>query len=131
MIGVDGRQGEIIWKLQDDMLDVKTESTLLIDLYTINSVRDLNNDDIEDILAVHVEERETSRASHIKIICGKSGKVLRTIPTPYLEEVFVPVQLFTWPDGTEYLLIVTGGQNSAGGVYIIRIQTLMQYTLEV
>lgn len=131
MIGVDGRQGEIIWKLQDDMLDVKTESTLLIDLYTINSVRDLNNDDIEDILAVHVEERETSRASHIKIICGKSGKVLRTIPTPYLEEVFVPVQLFTWPDGTEYLLVVTGGQNSAGGVYIIRIQTLMQYTLEV
>lgn len=131
IIAVDGRQGEIIWQLKDDMLDIKTEPALLIDLYTINSVRDLNNDDVQDILAVHVEERETSRASHIKIICGKSGKVIRTIPTPYLEEVFVPVQLFTWPDGTEYLLILTGGQSSPGGVYIIRLQTLMQYTLEV
>lgn len=113
------------------MIDIKTESTLLIDLYTINSVRDLNDDGIQDVVAVHVEERETSRASHIKIISGKSGKVIRTIPTPYLEEVFVPVQMFTWPDGTEYLLIVTGGQNSPGGVYIIRVQTLMQYTFEV
>lgn len=91
----------------------------------MNSVRDLDGDNIADVLAVHVEERTNSRAGHIKLISGKNGKIIRSIPTPFNEEVFVPIQIITQFDGTECLLVVTGGQSSSGGLYLIRIHDLM------
>lgn len=57
--------------------------------------------------------------SHIKLISGASGKTIRTIPAPNREEIFVPIQLVTDMDGSEFLLVMTGGQNTAGGVYKI------------
>ncbi|KAG4068752.1 hypothetical protein HA402_002443 [Bradysia odoriphaga] len=122
VIGVNGRNGNVLWQLKDDTED---STVAIINLYTVNSIRDLNGDNIADVLAVHVEERRTSRAGHIKLISGKDGKVIRSIPTPFNEEVFVPIQIITQFDGTECLLIVTGGQNSAGGLYLIRIHELM------
>lgn len=104
---------------------------MIIDLYTVNSIRDIDDDGTTDIVAVHVEERESSRSGHIKLISGREGKLIRTISTPYKEEVFVPIQMITQPDGSEYLLILTGGQNSPGGVYILRISSIMHYTNDV
>jgi hypothetical protein len=49
-----------------------------------------------------------SRGGHIKLISGRTGITIRTIPTPSREEVFVPVQFLTQKDGTELLLISTG-----------------------
>jgi hypothetical protein len=49
-----------------------------------------------------------SRGGHIKLISGRTGLTIRTIPTPSREEVFVPVQFLTQKDGTELLLISTG-----------------------
>lgn len=112
-------------------MDIASSSReLLIDLYTVNSIRDLDSDEVTDILAVHVEEQKTSKASHIKLISGKTGKIIRSIPTPFQEEVFVPLQMITQADGTECLLIITGGQSTPGGLYIQRLQSLMQYTTQ-
>lgn len=122
VIGVNGRNGNVLWQLKDDTED---STMAIINLYTVNSIRDLNGDSVADVLAVHVEERRNSRAGHIKLISGKDGKVIRSIPTPFNEEVFVPIQIITQFDGTECLLIVTGGQSSAGGLYLIRINDLM------
>lgn len=114
-----------------DTYDEENTPAFLIDLYTVNAVRDLNDDGVAEIIAVHVEERESSRAGHIKLISGKTGKLIRSISTPFREEVFVPIQIITQADGTECLLIITGGQNSAGGVYLLRIHSLMKYSTEV
>lgn len=114
-----------------DTSDNDNTATVIIDLYTVNSVRDLNDDGVADIIAVHVEERESSRAGHIKLISGKNGNLIRSISTPFREEVFVPIQVITHSDGSECLLIVTGGQNSPGGLYLLRINSLMKYTTEV
>uniref|UniRef100_A0A1B0BPK9 FAM234A/B beta-propeller domain-containing protein n=1 Tax=Glossina palpalis gambiensis TaxID=67801 RepID=A0A1B0BPK9_9MUSC len=128
IFAINGRNGHSIWEFRE--IEVETNSPIVMDLYTINVVRDLDGDEIPEILAVHLEEREESKAGHIKVIAGKTGKVIRTIPTPYREEVFVPVQLITKEDGTELLLIITGGQNTPGGVYSIRLLSLMKFTSE-
>ncbi|XP_065355073.1 uncharacterized protein LOC135949436 [Calliphora vicina] len=128
IFAINGRNGNNIWEFRE--VEVETNSPIVMDLYTINIVRDLDGDEISEILAVHLEEREESKAGHIKVISGKTGKVIRTIPTPFKEEVFVPVQIITKEDGTELLLIITGGQSTAGGVYSIRLLSLMKFTSE-
>ncbi|XP_036332525.1 uncharacterized protein LOC118743867 [Rhagoletis pomonella] len=128
IFAINGRNGNNIWEFRE--VEVETNSPIVMDLYTINIVRDLDGDEISEILAAHLEEREESKAGHIKIISGKTGKVIRTIPTPFKEEVFVPLQVLTKEDGTELLMITTGGQNTPGGVYTIRLLSLMQFTSE-
>lgn len=38
--------------------------------------------------------------------------------------MFVPIQLVTDMDGTEFLLVLTGGQNTAGGLYKIPLYSM-------
>lgn len=134
VVAINGRNGNVIWRLTDTDTDTSStteETMVIIDLYTVNSLRDLDEDGVVDIVAVHVEERQSSRAGHIKLISGKTGKVIRSIGTPYGEEVFVPIQLVVLTEGTEYLLITTGGQSSPGGLYMLKLSTIMRYTQEV
>ncbi|KAL1373412.1 hypothetical protein pipiens_018673, partial [Culex pipiens pipiens] len=74
-----------------------------IDLYTINVVRDLNNDGIADVLAVHVEETQRAHGGHIKLISGATGIILKSIPTP-----------------TEF----------SGGIYTLKQENLMKFVGE-
>ncbi|ALC46949.1 CG6184 [Drosophila busckii] len=128
IFAISGSIGQVIWNFHE--LEVETNSPIVMDLYTINVLRDLDGDEVPEIIAAHLEEREESRAGHIKLISGKTGKVLRSIPTPHREEMFVPIQLLTRNDGTELLLMLTGGQNTPGGIYSLRLLTLMAHTSE-
>ncbi|XP_030078764.1 uncharacterized protein LOC111604996 isoform X2 [Drosophila hydei] len=128
IFAISGRTGQVIWTFRE--LEVETNSPIVMDLYTINVLRDLDGDEVPELIAAHLEEREESKAGHIKLISGKTGKVLRSIPTPHREEMFVPIQLLTHADGTELLLMLTGGQNTPGGIYSLRLLTLMAHTSE-
>ncbi|EDW59612.1 uncharacterized protein [Drosophila virilis] len=128
IFAINGRTGQVIWNFHE--LEVETNSPIVMDLYTINVLRDLDGDEVPELIAAHLEEREESKAGHIKLISGKTGKVLRSIPTPHREEMFVPIQLLTQADGTELLLMLTGGQNTPGGIYSLRLLTLMAHTSE-
>lgn len=128
IFAISGRTGQVIWTFHE--LEVETNSPIAMDLYTINVLRDLDGDEVPELIAAHLEEREESKAGHIKLISGKTGKVLRSIPTPHREEMFVPIQLLTHADGTELLLMLTGGQNTPGGIYSLRLLTLMAHTSE-
>ncbi|XP_032596106.1 uncharacterized protein LOC6567724 isoform X2 [Drosophila grimshawi] len=128
IFAINGRTGQVIWTFHE--LEVETNSPIVMDLYTINVLRDLDGDEVPDLIAAHLEEREESKAGHIKLISGKTGKVLRSIPTPHREEMFVPIQLLTRADGTELLLMLTGGQNTPGGIYSLRLLSLMAHTSE-
>lgn len=124
---------------ESNIASINRPTSAQIDLYTINGIRDVDDDSVGDILAVHVEEVDrisesiasSGTVGHIRIISGKSGKIIRTLPTPYQEEIYVPLQLMTQFDGTEVILAVTGGQNSPGGIYLINLQTIMHYSKEV
>uniref|UniRef100_A0A182MQ95 FAM234A/B beta-propeller domain-containing protein n=1 Tax=Anopheles culicifacies TaxID=139723 RepID=A0A182MQ95_9DIPT len=126
ILALDGHNGRILWELKD-YSDLESYAEINIDLYTINVVRDLNGDGISDLIAVHVEETQRAHGGHIKLISGATGTILRSIPTPYREEMFVPIQELAGPDGTDAFLVVTGGQNSPGGIYVLKQEHLMKY----
>ncbi|XP_049287381.1 uncharacterized protein LOC125765902 [Anopheles funestus] len=126
ILALDGHNGRILWELKD-YSDLESYAEISIDLYTINVVRDLNGDGISDLIAVHVEETQRAHGGHIKLISGATGTILRSIPTPYREEMFVPIQELARSDGTDAFLVVTGGQNSPGGIYILKQENLMKY----
>lgn len=125
-MAISGNKGTTIWNFKE--LHIETNSPIVTDLYTINPIRDLNGDDVPDILASHIEERSSSKSGHIKLISGKTGTVIRSIPTPFREEMFAPMQIFTQIDGTELLIITTGGQDTSGGIYSTRLMSMMKYT---
>lgn len=131
IIAINGKTGDVIWEHREAIGYDDASNPYYIDLYTINPIRDLDGDLVTDVLSAHVEESETKKMGHIKIISGVNGITIRTIPTPHREEVFVPLQFVTKPDGTELLLIITGGQSTPGGLYTIRLSALMHYFNEV
>jgi hypothetical protein len=102
-------------------------SNVLIDLYTINIISDLDDDGVNDIIAAHTDEKENIKEGHLKLISGASGKIIKSIATPYNEEIFVPPQMMVQNDGTRFLLILTGGQNSPGGVYKILVSAIGRF----
>lgn len=132
VLALNGKNGEILWHLKPNVMSMA--STSFVDLYTINGVRDLDEDSVPDVLAARVEERRTPEQStisgHIIIISGQTGKTIRTIATPNHEEMYVPIQIHTQIDGTEMILIATGGQNSPGGLYLIALNTIMDHSKE-
>jgi hypothetical protein len=130
LVAVDGKSGTLLWQSKDYSLMRAQEEDFdvnAIDLYTINLMRDLDSDGINDIIAAHTDERFGIREGHIRLISGKTGKIFRSIPAPFKEEIFVPIQLLTLKDGSEYLLVLTGGQNTAGGVYKIRLESMKNF----
>jgi hypothetical protein len=52
---INGRTGAILWELKE-FSELEAIAELIIDLYTISLVRDLDSDGVSDIVAVHVEE---------------------------------------------------------------------------
>lgn len=132
MLALNGQNGEVLWQLKANLAiyDAATIPTpLAVDLYTVSPVRDLDEDSVPDVLAAVSSEQNTI-AGHIALISGQSGKIIRTIQTPNREELYVPIQIHTQLDGTELILVLTGGQNSPGGVYLIRLQTIMDNSKE-
>lgn len=139
ILALNGETGEVIWHLRPSQIMISDipmaiPSTLVVDLYTINVIRDLDEDLVPDVVAARVEEHRSSVmntiAGHITIISGQTGKVIRTFSAPNREELYVPIQIHTQVDGSEYLLVLTGGQNSPGGVYLIPLNTIMDQSKE-
>lgn len=125
---VDGKSGRMLWQLKEFTLQSPEEVDMnSVDLYTVNLMRDLDSDGVPEIIGAHTDDRFGIREGHIRLISGKTGKTIRSIPAPFKEEIFVPVQLLSMKDGTEFLLVLTGGQNTAGGVYKIRLDSLKNF----
>lgn len=57
IIAIDGRNGSTIWESADASdLQIITVTSNNIDLYTVNVIRDVNDDGVNDIVAAHVED---------------------------------------------------------------------------
>lgn len=128
LVALDGKSGRMLWEMKEFNLQSPEEIDVnSVDLYTVNLMRDLDSDGIPDIVGAHTDDRFGIREGHIRLISGKSGKIIRSIPAPFKEEIFVPVQMMSMKDGTEFLIVLTGGQNTAGGVYKIRLDALKNF----
>lgn len=124
----------MIWRLKESTTVTPPSLTPYDDFYTVNGVRDLDEDSVADVLVAHVKEYRTNRPNsttgYITILSGQSGNIIRTIPAPYNEKLYVPPQIYTQMDGTEYILVVTGAQSSPGGVYLIPLGSIMDHSKE-
>lgn len=128
LVSLDGKSGRLLWEMKDFNMRSPEEIDInSVDLYTVNLMRDLDSDGVPDVIGAHTDERFGIREGHIRLISGKTGKIIRSIPAPFKEEIFVPVQMMSMKDGTEFLLVLTGGQNTAGGVYKIRLDSLKNF----
>lgn len=72
---MNGQNGEVLWHLNPNLAiyDVP-KIPLAVDLYTVNGIRDLDDDLVPDVLAARVEEHRSTEqntiAGHITIISG-------------------------------------------------------------
>lgn len=65
IIAIDGKNGSTIWESADASdLQIITVTSNNIDLYTINVIRDVNDDGVNDIVAAHVEDNGTCVCEH-------------------------------------------------------------------
>lgn len=128
LVALDGKSGRLLWEMKEFNMQAPEEIDVnSVDLYTVNLMRDLDSDGVPDVIGAHTDERFGIREGHIRLISGKTGKIIRSIPAPFKEEIFVPIQMMSMKDGTEFLLVLTGGQNTAGGVYKIRLDSLKNF----
>lgn len=139
VLAISGKTGEVLWRLKQSreamaIPSIQAPASALIDLYTVNLIRDLDEDSVPDVLAARTEEHRTMQrntpgiSGHISLISGATGKIIRTIYTPNQEELYVPLQMHTGMDGTEMILILTGGQSSSGGIYLKALSTFMDHS---
>jgi hypothetical protein len=128
LYAIDGKLGILIWEFNHFNLQSSGEADInSINLYTVNLMRDLDSDGVPDIVGAHTDEKYGIREGHILLISGKNGNIIKSVQSPYKEEIFVPIQLLALKDGSEFLLILTGGQNTAGGVYKIRLNSFKNF----
>lgn len=145
IIAINTRNGEKLWEFEGSRVlgpaadQMQSDDGASFKLFTVNGMRDVDDDRVGDILAVYLrdttdEDYEVKRntlRSVIQLISGQTGKLIRTIPTPNQEDVYVPVQVVTRFDGSESILVATGGQRSPGGLYLINLLASMQTSKEV
>lgn len=131
IVAINGINGNIIWEYASNAIHPEHLFSSVIDFYTINPIDDLNDDEILDIVAMHVEEQEKTYTGYIEIISGATGNLIRQILTPHDEEVFAPLLKVTQQDGTDGLLLITGGQSTPGGIYFISLRSLIKDMLQV
>lgn len=131
---MNGINGEILWHFDSGAiaLDIQNNplGSLKIDLFSVNGIRDVDGDNIPDVLASSIEDRNnpnggTFTCGHLSIWSGRNGKLIQTLDAPYQEEIYVPLQVLTQFDGSEMIIIATGGQSSPGGIYMLPLSTIM------
>lgn len=142
-IAINSKNGEKLWEFKGNSISgadrMQRDESSTFKLITLNGMRDIDNDRVDDILAVYlrdfndddIELRKNSLRSVIQLISGQTGKLIRAIPTPNQEDIYAPLQIITRYDGSESILVATGGQSSPGGLYLINLLAVMQTSKEV
>ena len=128
LIAVSGKTGDKLW---DFDVDHVTHSDLM-SMYTPQFIHDLNGDHVSDLLVVHGGDelsdpaQEEHMFGRIMLLSGKTGKVLRWIPTPDRKESYYPPQILTWLDGEQFVIIGTGATVKGGSLFVINLIDLFK-----
>ena len=126
LLAISGIDGSLLWNFNSNHI----AHTDLMSMYTPQLVHDIDGDGISDAVIVHGGD-ELSDPAHeynlfgrIMIISGKTGKVLRWVPTPDGKESYYPPQILTWLDGEMFVLIGTGANSKPGSLFILPLSEL-------
>jgi len=122
---ISGKDGHLLWAFWD-----KAARSDVMNLYTAQFIRDLNNDGVMDVLQIHGGDplaeaySEKRLVGRILIFSGKTGRVLRWVNTPDGKESYFSPLLYTLKNGTEIVVFGTGGETHGGSLFVIPLMDL-------
>ena len=101
----------------------------LMSVYAAQFIEDLDQDGVQDVLAVHggdslADPAHDNMYGRIILFSGKDGKLLRWMATPDRRESYYPPQVTVGPDGRQIVLYGTGGNLHNGALYAISLLDL-------
>ena len=117
-LAVSIKKGKELWSFGNHAIQSD-----LMSVYDAQIVEDIDNDGVQDILAMHGGDAlsELDQRDHVygKLILfsGKTGRRLQWMPTPDNKESLYPPQIATGPDGREIIIFGTGSTKHGGALY--------------
>lgn len=124
---VSGKDGSLLWNFGKQ--DAKND---IMNLYTPQVISDLDGDGVSDILVIHggdplQEPGSPHRLSgRILIMSGRTGKVISWTGVPDGRESYYSPQVYSWPDGTQFVLFGTGGETHGGSLWLIKLEEVIR-----
>ena len=123
-LAVSLKTGSMIWQFEDHA--IKSD---LMSVFAAQFVSDLDNDGVQDILAVHGGDPLSDPAhrnmyGRLILFSGADGRLLRWAATPDRRESYYPPQVMTGPDGRQVVIFATGGNMNSGALYAISLLDL-------
>lgn len=120
---VDAATGDELWSI--DTTEITDDPTEL-NFYTALRVDDRNDDDIDDLIAVYggdglAEDGEPRVASHIALVDGATGAVLRARETPDGFESYTSPVRWLDAEGSEHFIFGTGGETLPGSLWLAEL----------
>jgi len=122
---LSARAGTVLWRFESKLVQSD-----LMSVYAAQFLRDVSEDGVPDILAVHGGDElsdpalEEKMFGRIIIFDGRNGSILSWMATPDRREIYYPPQLLHGLDGEEYVLFGTGGSARSGSLYVISVTNL-------
>ncbi|RUS78517.1 hypothetical protein EGW08_013729, partial [Elysia chlorotica] len=124
---VSCKQGQLLWTLG------KTEAVNpVMNFYTPQYIRDLDGDDVADLVAVHggdplQEAGSPQRLSgRVLLISGRTGRVIRWVGVPDNRESYYSPQITTHLGQVSVLLFGTGGETHNGSLWELEVESLVE-----
>lgn len=117
-LAVSIKEGKEIWTFGDHAIQSD-----LMSMYAAQLVEDVDNDGVEDVLAVHGGDSmsdpnpEEHMYGRLILFSGKTGRLLQWMPTPDSRESYYPPQITVTPDGRQIIIFGTGSSKHGGGLY--------------
>uniref|UniRef100_T1JFB9 FAM234A/B beta-propeller domain-containing protein n=1 Tax=Strigamia maritima TaxID=126957 RepID=T1JFB9_STRMM len=124
---INGKNGNLMWKFESKK--VKND---IMNVYTAQFVRDLNEDGVIDVLAAHGGDALAEPGSKYRLsgklllLSGKDGKLLQGTGVPDQQESYYSPQILIHPDGTELIIFGTGGETHPGGLWYIKLDDFLR-----
>ena len=117
-LAVSIKEGKELWQFGDHAIQSD-----LMSVYAAQIVEDVDNDGVQDILAVHGGDAlsdpnpQEHMYGRLILFSGKTGRLLQWMPTPDSRESFYPPQITVTPDGRQIIIFGTGSSKHGGGLY--------------
>lgn len=125
-----GRDGAVLWRVVGTSV---AESPFPYNFFTPAVTRDVNRDGVDDVVAVYGGNdtrmpNDARDPGYIALLSGADGAVLKVYASPDRSEMYASPVVYERSDGTEWVVIGTGGETHGGAAYRAPVASLFDGT---
>ncbi len=133
LVALSGADGTLLWSFDPG----QREDVLFFNFYTSQVIEDVDGDGIDELVAANggmftAQPYQSPRPpGHVLVLSGATGQILSLVRTPDAAETYMsPVVYRKQDDGPQYVLVGTGGETLAGGLWELPLDELVAGTPE-